>query len=62
MLPYCTLHSLFVNIRQSCLVTSEIIRRYQPLFPKVYFALLLLKLLYLRLYLSNQLEPSKATK
>ena len=34
----------------------------QPPFPKANFALLLLKLLYLRLYLSNHLGPSQATK
>jgi hypothetical protein len=51
-----------VNIPQSCLVTSDSIRHYQQLFPQAYFALLLLKLLYIRLYLSNNLGPSQATK
>jgi len=62
MLPYCYLPSLFLNIPQSCLVMSDDIRHFQPLFPQPYFALLLLKLLYLRLYISNHLEPSQATK
>jgi hypothetical protein len=48
--------------RQSRWVISDSIRHYQPLFPPAHFALLLLKLLYLRLYLSNHLGPSQATK
>jgi hypothetical protein len=63
MLAYCYLLSLFLNISQSCLVTLDSIRHYQSLFPEAYFALLLLlKLLYLLLYLSNHLGPSQATK
>jgi len=38
------------------------IRHYQPLFRNPHFVLLLLKLLYLRLYLSNHLGSSQATK
>jgi len=65
ILSYCYLPSLFLNIPQSCLVTSDSTRHYQPLFPQAYFALLLLLLLqlsYLQLYLSNHLGPSQATK
>jgi len=61
-LPCCYLPSLFLNISQSCLVTSDSIRHYQPLFRQAYFALPLLKLLYLRLYLSNHRGLSQATK
>jgi len=62
LLPYCYLSSLFLyieNICQSFLVTSDNIRHYQPVFPQVYFALLMLKLLYLKLYLSNHLGPTQ---
>jgi hypothetical protein len=62
MLIYCYFPSLFLNIPQCRLVTSDNIRHYQPLFPQAYFALLLLKLLYYRLYLSNHLGPSQAAK
>jgi len=62
MLPYCYLPMLFLNIPQSCLVTSASILHYQPLFPQAYFARLLLKLLYLPLYLSNLLGPSQTSK
>ena len=54
------LSSFAINIPQSCLVTSDI-RHYQPVFPQAYFTLLLLKLVYLRLYLSNHLGLSHAT-
>jgi hypothetical protein len=62
MLPYCYISLLFLNNPESCLVTSNSIRNYQPLFPHTYFALLLLKLLYLLLDLSNHLWLSQATK
>ena len=61
MLPYFYLLSLFLNIPQSCSVTTNSIRHYQPLFPQAYFALFR-TLLYLRLYLSSHLGPSEATK
>jgi len=62
MLPFCYLPSLFLNIPQSCLVTSNIIRNYQPLYSTSLFCpSLALKLLYLQLYLSNHLGPSQAT-
>jgi len=48
------LSSIFLNIQiicQSCLVTSDNVRHYQPLFPQTYFAFPLLRLLQLRLCL-----------
>jgi hypothetical protein len=50
VLSNCYLPSLFLNIQnicQSCLVTPDSFRNNQPLFPKDFFALLLLKLLFL---------------
>jgi hypothetical protein len=50
------------NICESCLVISHITRNYQPLFPEASFAILLPKLLYIRLHTSNHLGPSRTTK